>query len=513
MIKKFGSYISIAMALSVGLTACNDNSGNSYITEDTGYTSETMYSSTAISSFSLKANNKVLANLDSIFFTIDLEAGRIFNADSLPYGTNITKLIPNIGTSGSSKVEILIRNSSIMRDTTITYTTSMRDSIDFTAGGVIVRVTSLNEQYTQQYSVKVNVHKMKSDSLVWGRIAWQQMPGNPVKQRTLLHGDKVYTFLQDADGSCDIAAVDNPTEQMAVTASANLPANLDIRSIVSNDLAFFALDNDGDMYTSADNGVTWSATGETWSYIYGAYGSQILGVKKNGNDYYHVTYPDNGKQTIVPADCPVSGTSDLLVMEESKWADSPQAIFTAGKIANGNLTGATWGYDGNVWAKISETPIDRAKEGMTLFPYFTFRKANKSWRVTKQFTLFATGGKLGDGNVSNYIYISRDLGITWARADRIMQFPSYIPAFYNADAVIWESVLGSRSIDSFWNEMASPEIPSWLMLPDEGSRAVAPITTWECPYIYLYGGDNASDRLNPQVWRGVINRLTFKPLI
>ena len=61
--------------------------------------------------------------------------------------------------------------------------------------------------------------------------------------------------------------------------------------------------------------------------------------------------------------------------------------------------------------------------------------------------------------------------------------------------------------------MASPAIPAWLTPVTDGSRAVTPVTTWECPYIYLYGGDNASGSLNPQVWRGVINRLTFKPLI
>lgn len=67
MIKRFGSYISIALAMAAGMTACNDNSGSGYVTEDTGYTSETMYSSTAITSFNLKANSKVLADLDSIF--------------------------------------------------------------------------------------------------------------------------------------------------------------------------------------------------------------------------------------------------------------------------------------------------------------------------------------------------------------------------------------------------------------------------------------------------------------
>ena len=56
----------------------------------------------------IKPNSKLLANLDSVFFTIDLNRGLIFNADSLPKDTKITKLVPNIGTSGSSKIELII---------------------------------------------------------------------------------------------------------------------------------------------------------------------------------------------------------------------------------------------------------------------------------------------------------------------------------------------------------------------------------------------------------------------
>lgn len=511
MIKRFGSYISIAVALSAAMTACNDDSGSNQVV-DTGYTSETMYSSTAITSFNIKSNSKVLANLDSIFFTIDLEKGMIFNADSMPYGTNITKLVPNIGTPGSSKIELIVRNSSVMRDTTLTYTTSMRDSIDFSAGAVIARVTSLNEKYTQNFSIKVNVHKVKSDSLVWDRMAWRNMPGSPVSQKTLLHGNEVYTFLREADGSTSVWVTDNPAGDNSTVTPVALPADAVMRSIVSNGSEFFCLDGSGNLLTSAD-GDTWNPTGSVWSHIYGAYGSTILGVRKDGGKYWFATYPDNGTATEVPADCPVSGTSDMLVMEESKWSYSPQAIFTGGRIANGNLTSATWSYDGSQWAKISMTPIDRSKEDMTMFPYFTYRKANNSWRMTKDFTLFATGGRLADGMLSNYVYISVDQGITWQRADKLMQMPGYIAPFAEANAIVWPSELTGRSGSGVWNEMASPEIPAWLMPVDEGGRAVKPVTSWECPYIYLYGGVNSSGALSPVVWRGVINRLTFKPLI
>lgn len=36
---------------------------------------------------------------------------------------------------------------------------------------------------------------------------------------------------------------------------------------------------------------------------------------------------------------------------------------------------------------------------------------------------------------------------------------------------------------------------------------------WMCPYIYLYGGRDSEGKLYDSVWRGVIRRLTFMPLL
>ena len=36
---------------------------------------------------------------------------------------------------------------------------------------------------------------------------------------------------------------------------------------------------------------------------------------------------------------------------------------------------------------------------------------------------------------------------------------------------------------------------------------------WECPYIYLMGGEDAEGMLYNTIWKGVLNRLTFVPII
>ena len=71
-------------------------SGVSCNSSDDEQITYTLSESVRVSAFSLAANDSVLANLDTIFFTIDLNGGQIYNADSLPKGTDVSALIANI---------------------------------------------------------------------------------------------------------------------------------------------------------------------------------------------------------------------------------------------------------------------------------------------------------------------------------------------------------------------------------------------------------------------------------
>ena len=82
-------------AVAAGLTSCNT---------DSYYYTEANYTGAPVTSFSLKSNKDVLANLDSVFFSIDLVNGRIFNAEPLPKGTDITKLPVTVGTQNGLNI-------------------------------------------------------------------------------------------------------------------------------------------------------------------------------------------------------------------------------------------------------------------------------------------------------------------------------------------------------------------------------------------------------------------------
>lgn len=484
--------------------ACNS-------TDDLDYDLEPIVFSanTAITAFSIASDDSVLEYMDSVFFTIDLNNARIFNADSLPVGTDISRLVVNITAASASAVNVTYPTET--GDSTINYLEHTTDSIDFSRGPVTVSVTAADTTVSRDYTVIVNVHKMVPDSLYWNQTSMRQLPTgmNSVQwQKTLEYKGKYYCFTGYDRIMC-VASASNPSEAQWANKGTTLPFAPDHASISASDDALYMLDDDGNLYTSSD-GLEWVSCGEQWKNIYGGYRDKVLGLKQDGGRLMTVTYPAS-ISAVADADFPVSGTSDP-VMFNTDWQVDPQFIMVGGVKADGSLTGATWAYDGNNWMKISRAGLP-AREGMCFFPYFAFRAMGSvSWMVTEFTAWMAFGGKDADGNVTKDMYLSLDAGMNWKKADQLLQLPDYIPGMTGAQPVVAESVLTGRA-SSVWTPMSDRRLPRWWRIENPlGSRAVTPIEQWNCPYIYVFGGYDADGALHNTVWRGVINRLSFKPI-
>ena len=115
-----------------------------------------------VRSFKLKPNAYVLSALDTVFFSIDLANAKIFNADSLPYGTRIDKLVVDIATDACKTVELTMRKND-GADTIVNYLTNSTDSINFANGPVNLRVVSYDGKAERNYEIKVNVHTVIAD--------------------------------------------------------------------------------------------------------------------------------------------------------------------------------------------------------------------------------------------------------------------------------------------------------------------------------------------------------------
>ena len=99
MTKRFPLYL-IAGILALCLTAaCNDDPSETTILEDDS-------NNCAISTFSLAKDDSILRALDSVYFSIDLIDAKIYNADSLPKATDISKFIVSVTAPAASAIEL-----------------------------------------------------------------------------------------------------------------------------------------------------------------------------------------------------------------------------------------------------------------------------------------------------------------------------------------------------------------------------------------------------------------------
>ena len=136
-----------------GVSSCNKSTTSS--DDEVSVT----ISNVAVRNFSLSSDSKVMAGLDTVFFSIDLKNGVIFNADSLPKGTDIKKLVPVITFSSSvSEAEIVMTGGS-EDEKKVDYLENPSDSIDFTRD-VNINVTAADGTNKYTYRLKFNVHNL-----------------------------------------------------------------------------------------------------------------------------------------------------------------------------------------------------------------------------------------------------------------------------------------------------------------------------------------------------------------
>lgn len=466
-------------------------------------------SDASIMAFQLVSNEKVLDSLNNVYFSIDLLNARVFNADSLPYGTPTSRLVALITTKDASGVLITFSREGAS-DTTVNYLTNSTDSIDFSRGPVKVSVTSQSGTVTRDYMVEVNVHKVKADSLAWQSLESIALPSsfNTVKaQYAAKKGETFYCLTASATGEYCMSTTTDPYSGTWDVNPANFPFAPEVTSLRASSESLYILSSDNHLYSSAD-GSTWSDTGVAMSYIYGSYLDQVVGT--DGSNI--VAYP-SGKTFVMPAGFPVKGTS-LPASYETSMGISEQIVILGGVCADGSLSRSAWGFDGNTWACISRASysLPEGLESPTLVAYDLFKVSLSTWTPTQYPALVAFGGKKADNSISRTVYISKDWGMTWIVAPELMALPESLPALYCQPAFIYATEMHSRA--SRWNELAvRPLYPFASFVNNRvSSRATTPITQWDCPAIYLFGGLDAAGNTNPTLWRGLISRYTFKPI-
>ena len=202
---------------------------------------------------------------DSIFYvavtgafypmSIDQDRKLIYNVDSLPVGTDVSKVtFTALNSLGTLSIKSLYTGN----DTIL----NLSDSTDFSVPRTLT-VHSQNGVSKINYLMNVNVHKQEANDMVWSKMAAGADDIKDLKNtRSFVFDKKIFVFGQK-DGVSLL--LNTTTDSFANGAAAQWTSNSTqptIRplSVVRFNKAFFAVGSEGQLLTSAE-GINWTAVG------------------------------------------------------------------------------------------------------------------------------------------------------------------------------------------------------------------------------------------------------------
>ena len=399
----------------------------------------TYYSDTAISSFSVNnivvekttqsskgtdSTYTVSQSASSYTFNIDQEKREIYNPDSLPYGTNGTKVLVSVITvnNGVAGLKDLVGTG--------VSTISEKDSLDFSVPRTIV-VRSSDGKYSREYTVKVNIHKQKGEDFSWTLLGTSAQMNSFEAIRAFAIGDKVVAFGSDGTNTTAVktsVSDGSAWETVTFSFSDQLPADMYQQIVKKGDHLYMILN--GKLLSSAD-GSEWSEEGSTDMKQLVAASSDKLyaydnsGVIQSSND--GASWTADG----IDSDASLLPTTDInyscSVLRTNK--DVERVILL------GNRDVSTYEADTTavIWSKLDDT----GSYAVNLpWAYYTFdiksryilpRLANMSLTTYGDYMLALGGKGIGKCTKQAYsqIYSSIDGGLTW-RDEAAFQLPSGI---------------------------------------------------------------------------------------
>lgn len=371
-------------------------------------------------------------------FSIDHRTGLIYNTDSLPLGTDITKVSVNLTTDGYYI---------LYGDEGEAYSSS--DSLDFTSP-VKFTVFAYDGMSTKSYYARINVHRSYSDSLVWSKIPECEFPGMSINyQKALTLNDRVYVFAQNGRNiSITYTDVKDGVDWTPLTPAQGIDKVANCSTVVVFSNKFYILAGET-LYRSAD-GIQWEPFAEEHSfdrivaatdeYLYVMRDGQIFSGTEVADDWEYI-------QTVDVDDFPL-----FPVFMNTPLATNPaiQRTVLVGIPEESTDSCAV------VWSK-----LDIEKE----WTYYnrTVDNLNGCPVLDNLAVLAYDGGFYAFGGRSRYhtetieafenIFVSRDNGITWWKTDNGLGLPeellgyngkfSYVVDKYN---FIWLMCSGSNSV-------------------------------------------------------------------
>ena len=246
------------LVLATGMTSCNEDNHFEY-----EISNECIVTSMNMGALKREMHTKNSKGEDSTFIvtvtgalyplSIDQERQRIYNVDSLPVGTDISKMVfSSINTIGTYSIRSLRTGN----DTIF----NLNDSTDFSKPRILT-VHATDGVSKRDYQIKINVHQEEGDSMVWHQIG-ESTPEIALLEntRSIAVKDQIFLF-GEKDGATQTLCVNvddysgNGTPKWyTATASTSIRP----QSVVRFHDQFYGVNAEDRLFASTD-GTEWTA--------------------------------------------------------------------------------------------------------------------------------------------------------------------------------------------------------------------------------------------------------------
>lgn len=338
-------------------------------------------------------------------FTIDQINRQIYNKDSLPKEVDVTKVLASISADNGA-IYYVNKNG---KDSLWTST----DSLDFTNEMTfkVLAYSELQNQFVfgKHYTVKVNVHKLNPDSLVWKHFGDKKFAEGVTfaEQKAVYMNDYIYVFGETAKGNVKIykANVNRGSFTSWEEVSTSI-TSIDINSAIvyNNEVHFIA---DGKLYNLKDNQI---------------------GSETNLSNLISV----NGDKLLAYT------TGNKIVSLNSDGTKAKETDFIEGKNLNGRISAVSYTAEHNtsLWRTIVMKNRVKEVESDTTAMVFNNISSEDKWQEYTpinpttcpnqgNISMISYDGKLfAYGEEFDYFYSSTDNGLNWKKEEDYMIFPT-----------------------------------------------------------------------------------------
>ena len=248
--------ISLICPIIIGLffTSCLRDSDETVPTSTVAITSfsisdlKTQY--TTVTNDGEDSTYTVIQKTSLLPFTIDHYLGQIYNEDSIAYGTDVTRVLVKISADGNMYYH--------KGEEKVAY--NKEDSIDFT-DPVKFTVVSNDGDYSRDYLISINVHKVDPKKTEWKQLTGANFPaGLFCEQKAVIRDQQIYVLGCDENGKyyTTSTTTDNGMIWSEPEQWTGVEEGADCSSITLFDGMFHVLVGNT-LYRSGD-GVAWEAT-------------------------------------------------------------------------------------------------------------------------------------------------------------------------------------------------------------------------------------------------------------